>query len=272
MFQAIASVARVRSTAPISASELASAHASESALDGSKTWTRIKFLTVVRFSSLVNSHLLWCSVWRKAVRKDKELGLYALLEMDAEGDNDPDAGFGDTTSTEDILLGWLIIFLYNLLVWCDCFQGAAVFSLQSLIEHLYLARLGYSSYQFLTVPNQIRTVPNRANSSGTGTTLLRKADLFNLALPLTNMPVLELNYKCANTLYHPIIVCVSLCPALAHICEIIGVDSLRILSHAYMSLAASSSISYIEIQNIINTNLPGCSFCWKWSINYVLVH
>ena len=38
-----------------------------------------------------------------ALTFEEELELYDLLEMDAEGDDNPEAGFDDTT--EDILLG-----------------------------------------------------------------------------------------------------------------------------------------------------------------------
>ena len=63
----------------------------------------------------------------------------------------------------------------------------------------------------------------------------RKADM---ALPLTDMPVLAL--KCANKLYHPII-----CPA--HICEVIGVFFLRILSlgfKLYMEMTLAQSLPW----------------------------
>jgi len=39
---------------------------------------------------------------------------------------------------------------------------------------------GYSSYQTITVPNPNITVPNRANSSGTGTTLFEHPSLHKM--------------------------------------------------------------------------------------------
>ena len=47
----------------------------------------------------------WSSRYARftALTFEEELDLYDLLEMDAEGDDDPDVGFDDTT--QDILLG-----------------------------------------------------------------------------------------------------------------------------------------------------------------------
>ena len=66
----------------------------------SENWTNITIANIFNFGS---SH--WSSRYARfaALTFEEELELYDLLEMDAEGDDDPEAGFDDTT--EDILLG-----------------------------------------------------------------------------------------------------------------------------------------------------------------------
>ena len=66
----------------------------------SENWTNIRIANLFNFGS---SH--WSSRYAcfAALTFEEELELYNLLEMDAEGDDDPEARFYDTT--EDILLG-----------------------------------------------------------------------------------------------------------------------------------------------------------------------
>jgi hypothetical protein len=66
----------------------------------SENWTNI---TIANIFNFVSSH--WSPRYARfaALTFEEELELYDLLEMDAEGDDDPEAGFDDTT--EDILLG-----------------------------------------------------------------------------------------------------------------------------------------------------------------------
>jgi hypothetical protein len=66
----------------------------------SENWTNITIANLFNFGS---SH--WSSRYERfaALTFEEELDLYDLLEMDAEGDDDPEARFDDTT--EDILLG-----------------------------------------------------------------------------------------------------------------------------------------------------------------------
>lgn len=65
----------------------------------SEDWTKISITQLFNFTS--NS---WSSRYARfaALTFEEELELYDLLEMDGEGDEDPDAGFDDTT--QDILL------------------------------------------------------------------------------------------------------------------------------------------------------------------------
>jgi len=66
----------------------------------SENWTNIRIANLFNFGF---SH--WSSHYARfvALTFEEELELYDLLEMDAEGDDNPEAGFDDTT--EDILLG-----------------------------------------------------------------------------------------------------------------------------------------------------------------------
>ena len=50
-----------------------------------------------------SSHWSSCYAHFAALSFEEELELYNLLDMDAEGDDDPEAGFDETM--EDILLG-----------------------------------------------------------------------------------------------------------------------------------------------------------------------
>ena len=59
-------------------------------------------ITIANLFNFGSSH--WSRYARfAALTFEEELELYDLLEMDAEGDDDPEAGFDDTM--EDILLG-----------------------------------------------------------------------------------------------------------------------------------------------------------------------
>jgi hypothetical protein len=66
----------------------------------SDNWTNIPISQLFDFTN--DS---WCSRYAQfaSLNFEEELELYDLLEMDAEGDNDPEARFDDTT--QDILLG-----------------------------------------------------------------------------------------------------------------------------------------------------------------------
>jgi hypothetical protein len=65
----------------------------------SENWTSIPISQLFDFTT----HC-WSSRYTRfaALTFEEELELYDLLELDAEGDDDPDAGFDDTT--QDILL------------------------------------------------------------------------------------------------------------------------------------------------------------------------
>jgi len=66
----------------------------------SKNWTSIPISQLFNFTTSS-----WSSRYARfaALTFEEELELYDLLELDAEGDEDPDAGFDDTT--QNILLG-----------------------------------------------------------------------------------------------------------------------------------------------------------------------
>ena len=66
----------------------------------SEDWTSIPISSLFNFTT--DS---WSSRYARfaALTFEEEMELYDLLELDAESDNDPDAGFDDTT--QDILLG-----------------------------------------------------------------------------------------------------------------------------------------------------------------------
>ena len=66
----------------------------------SDNWINIPISRLFNFAS--DSWSSWYARFA-ALTFEEELELYDLLEMDAEGDNDPEARFDDTT--EDILLG-----------------------------------------------------------------------------------------------------------------------------------------------------------------------